>query len=299
MTWKRLNDFRNVCVHTGARLYSAVRGAHPASVAESKLTPRKIRSFNAPLVEHCNLRCRGCDHFAPLANPVFADLNIFERDFARLSELLDGDIERIGLMGGEPLLHPQAACFFPIARKYFPKTRIRMVSNGVLLLKQKVDFWRACADNNIIVEVTKYPLRLKYNKMKEVCAAQGVTFEFREDTGAVEKKSYHIPLDLQGRQNERKNFQKCFHANVTISLKEGRLYTCTAVPNIRHFNEFFHLNLPATDQDSIDIHKAKSAREIFEFLCQPIPFCRFCLVEKRTFGHPWRRSRKDIKEWTL
>jgi hypothetical protein len=34
-------------------------------------------------------------------------------------------------------------------------------------------------------------------------------------------------------------------------------------------------------------------------LCQPIPFCRFCLVEKRTFGHPWQRSEKNIKEWTV
>jgi len=309
MIWKRLHDFRHMNLHMGSRFFSILRkinqagialgGNKAASVAENKMTPRKIRYFNTPLVEHCNLKCCGCDHFAPLAKPVFADPKIFERDAARLSTLLDGDVETIGLMGGEPLLHPQASAFCAIARTYFPQTRIRIVSNGALLLKQKEDFWKACRDNSIILEITKYPIRLKFEKMKEVCAAKGVTFEFRGQTGDVEKTSYHMPLDLEGRQDARKNFVKCFHANVTVSLKEGRLYPCTIVPNIRHFNNYFHLRLPVTDRDSIDIHQARSAGELFEFLCKPLPFCRFCLIEKRTYGHAWKRSRKDIKEWTI
>lgn len=297
MKTEHLSNFHRTCLRLGARLYGALRGE--SLDAEDKMQPRKIRNFNTPLVEHCNLKCRGCDHFAPLAKPGFADLTTFEKDFVRLSELLDGDVDRIGLMGGEPLLHPRIADFLPIARKCFPKTRIRIVTNGVRLLKQKENFWRACAESDIVIEVTKYPIRLNFEQMRNVCVSHGVTFAFREDTGEVEKTSYHIPLDLEGRQDIRKNFSKCFHANYAISLREGKLYTCTAVPNIRHFNEYFHLNLPVTRQDSINIHQAKNAREIFEFLCQPIPFCRFCLVEKRTFGHPWQRSEKNIKEWTV
>ena len=113
-----------------------------------------------PLVEHCNLRCCGCDHFAPLAEQEFADLDAFENDFARLSYLVDGKAEKIGLMGGEPLLHPQVKDFLYIARRHFRKTKIRIVTNGVLLLNKKEDFWKACRDNNIIVEVTKYRLTL-------------------------------------------------------------------------------------------------------------------------------------------
>jgi hypothetical protein len=58
------------------------------------------------------------------------------------------------------------------------------------------------------------------------------------------------------------------------------------------------MDLPISDRDSIDIYKAQSAQEIFEFLSKPIPFCKFCYVEKRSFGHKWERSQKDIREWT-
>ena len=30
------------------------------------------------LTDHCNLNCRGCDNFSPLAPDTYADINIFE-----------------------------------------------------------------------------------------------------------------------------------------------------------------------------------------------------------------------------
>ncbi|HNY49114.1 MAG TPA: 4Fe-4S cluster-binding domain-containing protein [Bacteroidales bacterium] len=265
----------------------------------TKCTPKAMKYFGVPLVEHCNLRCCGCDHFAPLAEKEFTKMDVFENDFARMSYLMQGEVERIGLMGGEPLLHPQVKDCLSIARKYFQKSRIRIVTNGVLLLKQKEDFWKSCRENNIIIEVTKYPINLDFDKMKEVAGRHDVLLTFRDNTGEVQKTSYHIPLDLNGEQDIPRNFVKCFHANHTIFLKGGRLYTCTIAPNIVHFNKFFNRDLPTSDSNSIDIHQAQSAQEIFEFLSKPIPLCRYCYVEKRTFGHPWTRSRKEIKEWTV
>lgn len=32
-------------------------------------------SVNVHVVDHCNLRCRGCVHFAPIAEPRFLDLD--------------------------------------------------------------------------------------------------------------------------------------------------------------------------------------------------------------------------------
>ena len=265
----------------------------------TKCVPKTIINFGVPLAEHCNLKCCGCDHFAPLAEQEFADIGVFENDFARLSELLNGEAVSIGLMGGEPLLHPQVKDFLYIARKYFPKTRIRVVSNGVLLLKQKDDFWKSCRQNNIVIEITKYPIKLKFDEMKKIASIFGVTMAFRDDTGEVQKTSYHIPLDIEGRQDASSNFIKCFHSNVTIFFKKGRLYTCTIAPNAHHFNKFFNIDMQTSVDDSIDIYKAQSAQEIFQFLSKPIPFCRYCYVDKRTFGHPWQRSKKDIKEWTV
>jgi organic radical activating enzyme len=265
-----------------------------------RITPQtNLAYFAVHIVEHCNLKCQFCDHFAPLAEEEFANIKVFERDFARLSELLDAEVDRIGLMGGEPLLHLQLIDFLYVARKYFPKTKLQLVTNGILLLKQTEDFWKACRNNDIIIVNTKYPLKLDFDRIKEVAKKHDVRFEHYGNSGETLKKSSHIPLDIEGKQDAYMNFIKCFHANNCCFLAKGKLFTCTVAPNIRHFNKFFNKNITLTNADYIDIYKARNAEEIMQFLCRPVPFCKYCYVEKRTFGHEWQTSRKDVKEWTI
>ena len=52
------------------------------------------------------------------------------------------------------------------------------------------------------------------------------------------------------------------------------------------------------EADYIDIYKAKSIQEILAFLAKPIPFCKYCNVKGRTFGHERGISKKEIEEWT-
>ena len=51
-----------------------------------------------------------------------------------------------------------------------------------------------------------------------------------------------------------------------------------------------------TEQNSIDIYKAKDIDEIVEFLNKPIPCCRYCLPNKEE-QIQWGVSKKDISEW--
>jgi hypothetical protein len=264
-----------------------------------RLIPRTILNFGVHLTEHCNLNCWACDHFSPIAGQKFADIDVFESDFARLSDLLHGEALRIALMGGEPLLHPEIEDFLYVARKHFPKASICIVSNGLLLLNKGKLFWQACKENNIILEITKYPIKLDFGEMKKVADNFCVTLKFYNNTGNVQKMSSHIPLDLAGEQDARRNFMRCYHANSCIFLSKGRLYTCTVAPNIGHFNKYFNVDIPTSARNSIDIYQARNAQEILEFLSNPIPFCRYCYVEKRTSGHPWKKSNKEITEWTV
>jgi len=100
------------------------------------------------LTDHCNLNCKGCAHFAPIAEKWFADPVEHERDMERLSQLVAG-IKTIRLMGGEPLLHPKIEPFLVSTREKFPEANIRLVTNGLLLQKMKTTFWSACKANNI------------------------------------------------------------------------------------------------------------------------------------------------------
>lgn len=266
---------------------------------KGKIPQHNLDLFVVHIVEHCNLKCRFCDHFAPLADKDFADIEVFEKDFTRLSELLNAKVNVIHLLGGEPLLHPRLNNFLYVARKYFPKTEILLVTNGILLLKQKEDFWKACKDNSIIIANTKYPLPLDFYKMEEISKKHDVRFKYHHSTG-ISFKTYHkVPLDLEGKQDMNANFIKCFYANNFCLLYKGKLFTCTVAPNVRHFNKFFNKNIPITDADYIDIYKAQNEEEIMLFLSRPMPVCKYCYVEKRTSGHEWQKSKKDIQEWTI
>ena len=263
-----------------------------------KLTPQaNLRSFVYHLAEHCNLYCYGCDHFSPLAKEKLANIDDYKNDVKRLSELTKQELEIIKLMGGEPLLHPQINDFIRVSRKYFPRTRIEIVTNGILLNTQNENFWKCCKENDITIVPTKYPLNIDYDKAKETATSYGVKYEYYGHTEEVLKTSAHIPLDPDGKQNAQENFINCFHANNCVMLKDGRIYTCTVAPNIEHFNNYFGYSIPLTERDGIDIHKAESIEEILEFLARPIPFCKYCNVNGRTYNHKWCTSKRDLKEW--
>ena len=89
-----------------------------------------IPYFETHITEACNLKCRGCSHFSVFAKPKHKDLDEFEREYKRLSEIEEVGIMR--LMGGEPLLNPNFMEYLRIARKYFPDTYIALVTNGIL-----------------------------------------------------------------------------------------------------------------------------------------------------------------------
>jgi len=269
-----------------------------------KITRKNMRSktlipiLHIHLADHCNLDCRGCDNFSPLSPEVFADIAVVERDCARISELSGGQVGEIQLLGGEPLLHQQVIDFMNIARKYFPTVAIKMITNGVLLLKQKTDFWEACRRNNIEIVVTKYPIKINHEAIEKRAKEENVKFSFYGSTAEVEKNMQCMPLDLSGSQNVRDSFLRCDRANHCVALDNGKIYTCTIIPYVKYFNTHFGKNLPVSEKDYINIYKAKSIDEILAFIATPMPFCRFCNQRGIIWDIGYGVSKKEISEWT-
>lgn len=258
---------------------------------------RNVLQFEVDIAMHCNLKCKSCHHFSPLAAPEVTDLNVFHRDMGRMGELFCDCCERIYLLGGEPLLNKDIAEYLPVARRNFPKTRIELITNGLWLARMTDSFWAALRDNEIQVSVTKYPIEADYRKMKALCEENGVLFEFFGNESDNKHMSYY-PLDCYGRQKSAENFYLCNMANKCITLKSGKLYPCVVPPNIYHFNNYFGESLVVDDKDGIDIYLAKDKDEILEFLANPIPFCRYCRVQERTYDNEWTYSQLKKEEWT-
>lgn len=250
------------------------------------------------ILDHCNLKCKGCDHFACIADPYFVSYETIHADLNRLSEIFHGDyIMQIGVMGGEPLLHPDLLKILKDVRDHFPYTIIRLTTNGLLLLKQKDDFWRVCRENNVVIVNTKYPINLKYDKIRERAESEGVKFQYFEGTGDhVIKKSFKKRINLNGTGNPVENFANCYAANQKNFLMEGKLYGCPFVcQSYRIFNNKFQQNLRMTESDFLDIYKVKDMQEIFDFAARPKFYCRYCSGVSPLFE--WTRSKKEIWEW--
>jgi MoaA/NifB/PqqE/SkfB family radical SAM enzyme len=255
---------------------------------------RSLLRFDIHLTDHCNLNCKGCEHFSSLADKTFLDISTFERDCARLSELTGGKVEDIAILGGEPLLHPKITEFVDIAKRYFRTGKIRILTNGMLLLKQTENFWQNCAKNNVEIHISQYPVKLDNDAINNMAKKYNIylTWDYIDGIDWVRR-----PLDIEGKQKIEEVAKKCYQLNQCIQLVDGKLYTCARIAYIKYFNKRFNQNLQVTEHDYIDIYKASNLDEILDFLCKPVPFCRYCNINKTLFDIEWSVSKKNISEW--
>ena len=278
-------------------IVTLVRQLMHKKAAKKRLVKKKTLGFSIHLADHCNLDCKGCSHFSPIADEKFCSVQSLENDFKRINELAAGRIEGVQLFGGEPLLHPELIKIMDMTGKYFAGTNIRIVTNGILLLKQESVFWETCKKHNIKIFITKYPINLPFDKIEEKAKEQVVVLEYFGTSAVLQKEIWKFPLNLNGTEDIKSSFELCFKANVCVTLDEGKMYTCPTIACIKYFNKYFGTNLEVSEKDYMDIYAVKNIEEIFEFLCKPMPFCRYCNTKQPVYGMKWERSKKEISEW--
>lgn len=254
------------------------------------------------LVDHCNLKCRNCDHYSNFADKRILDINDYTRDIERLSEICAGSLEAIKLVGGEPLLNPNVVEFLRVTRKHFPHSRIPLITNGLLLLNMSDEFWGALAKYNVLLHVTEYPTGVDYAAISKKVADYGVLNNNLINNGLFsDKKNFMVkfPFDLSGKQ-DKYSFIGCHHRICSCVLKHGRIYSCPPLAYIDHFNKYFGQNLLVSQDDWIDLHSVNNYQEIADFLAGRVPFCRYCDVKHR-FHHTnkfdWRQSSLELEEY--
>ncbi|MDF2484243.1 MAG: radical protein [Herbinix sp.] len=251
------------------------------------------------ILNHCNLRCQGCDHFACIADKYFVPYEAIERELARLNELTKGKISQVGIMGGEPLLHPDLLKILVCARKFLPETTLRLTTNGLLLNSQKQEFWDICHENNIVIVNTKYPLKTDYERIERIAAENKVRYMYFEGTGGETiKKSFKKTLDVNGLQNPVESFMKCSVSNYGNFLMEGKMYGCPFAGNMYIFNKKYGNEISISEDDYIDIYDENMTYEkMLEFASKPHPICRYCDVANWKYDIDWARTKQDKYEW--
>ena len=261
-----------------------------------------IQTLDYHIVEHCNLNCKCCSTYAPLAKEEFCDLQVFTDDLTQLKSVVGDRLLSLHLLGGEPLLHPDIEKFIVAARTVYPEIYIDVVTNGLLARKMPESFWNTLREQNVVLQFSAYPINLSYVELVELAHSKGVrSFTFRGDQriDVFTRKG----LDPNGQQNIYASHLRCAGGNTT-QLRKGKLYRCPATAYIDSLNRKMKEDDPSRPEesfklhrlDALDIYQIKDAEEVFDFLSNAIPFCRYCTCSTIT-DVPWAKSKREIGEW--
>jgi MoaA/NifB/PqqE/SkfB family radical SAM enzyme len=223
------------------------------------------------------------------------------------------------LLGGEPLLNERLMDFIKITREVFANIPIYVFTDGLLLYKWGLyeddrNIWKAIKKYRIMVKVTQYPIEIQLDRTIEQAEKYDVPIfwdtPYEENVAGLwilveegdrnyrgEKKSTKHPFDLSGNV-EKYKWVSCYHFNYCTVLRSGKIYPCPLIPYSVYYNKAFNQNLEIKDDCYIDIYKAKSYKEIAEFLTHRVSFCDYCAVDKRC-QRSWKQSEHSMEEWTL
>lgn len=244
------------------------------------------------VTDHCNLNCKGCEQFSSISPQVFADPDTFERDIARMAELFEG-IEQIYLMGGEPLLHKDLPRFVRAARRAFPRSRLYVMSNGLLVPRIGDEVWDVMREERCVLLCDLYPIGIDVARIDRLGAEHGVTVEWVKPT----EEFFKVPIDVEGSCDPAKSFRSCRNVTNCAMLLDGRLYPCGRAAYAHILAGRFGIEgIEAVEGDSMSIHDGATGDALLDFLMSPIPWCAHCDFDAFE-SYEWGRTERRPEEW--
>lgn len=104
---------------------------------------RWVERVEVHITHACNLSCESCSHYSNHSHTGHLDPETAARWMEPWRRRLD--VEEIRLLGGEPTVNPHLGDLIRVTRRHFPRTRIQLVTNGILLDRHP-DLGRTLAD---------------------------------------------------------------------------------------------------------------------------------------------------------
>lgn len=266
----------------------------------SKFAPRLpayLDHFEIHLVDHCNLNCKSCMHFAPCADgKFFLSKEMFAKEMKRIAELVEDKHVGIYLMGGEPLLHPELLELCKIGKETYPCGGFQVVSNGIELLKKDDAWFDEFNKLNISFRLTDYHLNPEIKNVFE----KKIIKKWYSNSD----KFKHAQLNFNPKYDKEESTSFCdsVPGGMTPCLKEGYLYLCPKMAYKENFEKKFGVKLGEPSETyGINIFD-HSKEELLKYLNTPNDFCKYCNSKKVWMigarVHPRRNGESlDIHEW--
>lgn len=240
------------------------------------------------IVDHCNLNCAGCNHFCPLAEPYYIDLEHFKNQLLMVKEKIPS-LKWLMLLGGEPTIHPQLLELCEIARDIFPDIIIEILTNGKYLkgiLKDKQRF----EELDIHITIARYNIQYDEEDVEEVLSMK--------HAGQSWGRASFIQtlVDINGSQDAEKNFyHHCHHQLPCFTLKDYKIYECPFAAHIDHFCKKFNIDIPLVENNDYLPLETLTLDKLEQFSYQPKNICKYCKPGQNWI---WHQSNYSFDEFT-
>lgn len=183
--------------------------------------------FNVTTV--CTLKCKHCSNFIPYLKPEEQSKIKIEDFKTQLSNLTNAvrKIKNLILLGGEPLTIPNLHEYIEFAAQNKKIDRIWIITNGTLLINDKLKKTLAKHRKKITIRVSNYSKNenLKGKLKQEELLEQIKTLKLDCDYVKDLSWNYTSPYKTKElRENSKLYFECC--GNHCVSVFEGKWYVC-------------------------------------------------------------------------
>jgi organic radical activating enzyme len=258
-----------------------------------------------PITLECIRNCRGCVSFSPLANSeTRITVENFEKALKRVIDIAGDTIQQVDISGGEPLCHPDILKFLGSARSIFPKSKVVIRSNGILLPDFIERNYHILNDLSITIEFSEYPNSNK-TAISDLCRIYHL--ELWNNWGTSDFK--FLKTGICTRPNYRdmnEEWWQCFDSNACHTLRiiddKTAYYTgCSAPVYIDIFDKYFGTSYESLLKkgDRINIYDESTTLDDFLNFHQPIMFCAHCRRRTGIYYNNNEISEKSRNEWEM
>ncbi|MBR6163875.1 radical SAM protein [bacterium] len=241
------------------------------------------------IVDHCNLKCKGCSHFSNIADEYYVSVEDFRNSLLLASKHFR--IHSFALMGGEPFLHPEIKQLIGEARKILPSARIVISSNGMLVDKLGDDVWGELIKNEVFINVSKYPVNSPYfSDILDKIAYSNVLGQ------VVVKNYFRKYINIKGDSIRYMTYDQCYMKHC-VTIKGNNIYKCPFSLYVKYFNKKFNTQIPVSS--GLDLTKTNQ-KEIKKFLTSPVETCQFCTFEEDKLSlYKWGVEEAKKEDWIV
>lgn len=268
---------------------------------------KKIR-IEYHVIDKCNLNCKSCSHFSNLVDKeIPKSLDKIKEDFKRIWQLTNEGspdcVEKVTILGGEPLLYPQLIEAIDYIKSLFPHKyehgSLNLVTNGILLTKQSPDFFECLRRNEVVVCVSIYDIKqAKYDEIFELLTKENITWYWYAAYEYNDKRFSTKWLHNHFNDNYKEYAKDCVWRLTCTQLVDNKIYLCALIAYFKYFDDKFkgQHNIQVTEDDYIDLTKINSFEELMEAREMIPRFCGHCRGS-HAISEPWAVTKQGIDEY--